>query len=138
MTSTAKRVSLIAGLALTAWFVIVLFAWAIPSQSDAVPVGVDQTLPQPQPVSVDVHCNSLFDSAARDASPLPALKPQPKKNAPLAYQREPCALVHRNARLVFALDLVFFVAVIVAGALVLRRASRASRVDDRSLAPTSA
>ncbi|MCU1359339.1 MAG: hypothetical protein JWN99_628 [Ilumatobacteraceae bacterium] len=112
------------------WFVIVLLIWAVPSQTDSVPVGVDQTLVPPQPVSIDVACNSLFDSAARPDTPLPILTAQPKQNAPLAFQREPCVLPHDEARILFAIDTAVLIAGLgLLGAVAVRgrRADRAER-----------
>lgn len=109
------------GLLLTAWFLVVA-VWAVRPQTDAVPVGTDYTLlPQPRLVSVDVACNSLFDSAARPDEPLPALTPQPEGQPALAFERTPCELVHHNARIVLAIDVAFYLLVMGAGIAVLAR-----------------
>lgn len=111
------------GLLLTAWFLVVA-VWAVRPQTDAVPVGTDYTLSPPRLVSVEVSCNSLFDSAARPDEPLPALTPQPvmTPRAPeLAYQRTPCELVRHDARIVLAIDVAFYLLVLGAGIAVLAR-----------------
>ena len=108
------------GLLLTAWFVVVAI-WAVRPQSDAVPVGTDYTLSPPRLVSVDVQCNSLFDSTPGPDEPLPTLTPQVAPNPQLAFQRTPCELVHTNARIVLAIDVAFYLLVMGAGIAVLAR-----------------
>ena len=93
------------------WFGCALIFWALQPLTDSVPVGVDHTLKIPVSVSVSVDCNGLFDSAARDDSPLPVLKVQPGGSPALAFQRDPCVVVHEHARIIFAVDTAFFVAV---------------------------
>ena len=94
------------------WYACVVVLWALQPLSDSVPVGFDNTLKTPANVSVSVDCNTLFDSASRDSSPLRVLKPQPAGKAPLKFQREPCVVPHREARIVFALDTLLFIAVL--------------------------
>jgi hypothetical protein len=107
-----RRFALIGMVATVAWYACVLLFWAVQPLSDTVPVGVDNTLAVPKLVSVSVDCNGLFDSAPRDAAPLPVLKAQPTGKAKLAFQREPCGVVHTHARVVFAIDTAAFVAVV--------------------------
>ena len=108
------------GLILTAWFVVVAI-WAVRPQTDAIPVGTDFTLSPPRLVSVEVQCNSLFDSTPRPDEPLPTLNPQVAPNPQLAFQRTPCELVHSNARIVLAIDVAFYLLVLGAGVAVLAR-----------------
>lgn len=113
-------IALVAG---TVWFAVVM-VWALRPQTDTVPVGIDYNLVPPAAVTQDVECNELFAaSAARGA--LPTLTPQPEKAPALDFQRSPCALVQRNGRIVFGLDVVFYL-VLVAGAVVALRRGRSS------------
>jgi hypothetical protein len=114
-----RRFALIGTAAVVIWYVVILVVWAFQPLTDSVPVGVDYTLATPKAVSVSVDCNTLFDSTPRDDSPLPALKVQPKDDAPLGFQRTPCAVVHGHARIIFAFDTAVFAAV-VAGFIWLR------------------
>jgi len=121
--SRTRRIIILSGLLLTAWFLVVA-VWAVRPQTDAVPVGTDYTLSPPRLVSVEVRCNSLFDSSARPDVPLPTLTPQPATTPPvseLAFQRTPCELVWRNARIVLAIDVAFYLLVMGAGIAVLAR-----------------
>jgi len=106
-----RRILLIAAGAVAVWYIVILFSWAVRPLSDSVPVGTDYTLKQPRLVSVAVDCNSLFDSTSSDAQ-LMMLKTQPPGQPPLAYQREACTLVQRDARIVFALDTLGAIVVI--------------------------
>lgn len=112
MPRSRRLVVIVAGMAIV-WYVCVLVFWALQPLEDSVPVGIDHTRGAPAPVSVPVDCNTLFAGSARDASPLPALTPQPQPAPALAYQREPCALAHRQARVVFGLDTVVLVSALV-------------------------
>jgi hypothetical protein len=102
-----RRFALIGTVVAVVWYVCIV-AWATQSTSDSVPVGVDRNLVPPKLVSVSVTCQGVFDSASRDDSPLPALDVQPKNSPPLKFQREPCLVVHQQARIVFALDTALF------------------------------
>ncbi|MGZ4672368.1 MAG: hypothetical protein ACXWBO_09005 [Ilumatobacteraceae bacterium] len=110
--SGTRRFALLSAGAAVIWYACILIFWALQPLSDSVPVGVDYTLKQPKFVSMTVDCKGLFDSSSRDGSPLPALKAQPKGSPALGYQREPCGVVHRQARLVFAADTIVFLAVV--------------------------
>src|SRR3954452_12963344 len=109
----ARRVATIGVCAAIVWYVVVLVLWALQPLSDSVPVGIDYTKTPPAPASVKVDCQTLFDSAALGDQPVPLMKQQPPTSPPLKFQREPCALVQRQARIVFALDTAAFVAVLV-------------------------
>lgn len=115
MSSVSKPLR-IAFVALIVHFALVVGLWAVRPLEDSIPVGMDwsptvQDPPAPQRlVSQDVECNSLFDSSPRPDEPLPVLTPQPEDRAALAFQREPCELVHSQARIVFGLDLIFTIA----------------------------
>jgi hypothetical protein len=111
------------GVALTIWFLVVA-VWAVRPQTDAVPVGTDYSQSPPRLVSVEVECNSLFDGSAGPDGPLPVLTPQPALTPPvpeLAFQRAPCELVRTNARILLAIDVVFYVLVMAAGITLLAR-----------------
>src|SRR4051794_2646323 len=134
----ARRVAAIGLCAAILWYVLVLVFWALQPLSDSVPVGIDYTKSPPAPVSVTVDCHTLFDSSARSGEALPPLKEQPATAPPLQYQRQPCALVQRQARIVFALDTAAFLAVIVGfGWLTLSR-RRSSPVDQLKPDPSLA
>ena len=122
MPAAARRAIIITLVGVTVWFVAVA-VWAVRPQSDAVPVGFDTTLlPAPGRLSsIDVECNSLFSRQARSDGPLPTLNVQPNGVQPLAFQREPCALVHQNARIVLGIDVLFFVGVVGGIAVITRR-----------------
>ena len=76
-----------------------------------MPVGVDYTAQPARQTYQSVECNDVLSSSARGGSPLPALKPQPATAPSLAYQRVPCAEVHREARLVLWFDIAVVVMV---------------------------
>lgn len=94
--------------AVVAAYVVLVLAWGVRPLQDSVPVGVDRSptlLVPPQAerrVSQDVACNTLFASAPRGDEPLPALTPQPPGQPALEFQREPCELVHSQARVLMA------------------------------------
>jgi hypothetical protein len=111
-----RRILLIAAGAVAVWYIVILFSWAVRPLSDSIPVGTDYTLKQPRLVSQDVTCHSLFASSTWDGK-YPALKPQPLNKdrpdiVPLRFQREACALVQRDARIVFSLDTLGAIVVI--------------------------
>lgn len=114
--SGGRRAVFLGAVISVAWYVCVLVFWAVQPLSDAVPVGVDYTLKPPGFASVTIDCNRLVDGAPRDATPLPAMKAQPKGSPPLGYQRDPCAIVHHQARIVFGLDTAFFMAAVLGAA----------------------
>jgi hypothetical protein len=116
-----RRTVAIALVAGTVWFALVIM-WAVRPQTDTVPVGLDHNVTPPAAVTQDVECNELFASSAVRGA-LPTLTPQPDTVPALDYQRRPCALVQRNGRIIFGLDVVFYL-VLVAGAVVAFRRGR--------------
>ena len=126
MALSGKRLGL-AALAVAAYACILVGVWAARPLHDSVPVGTDWTptlavppLPQ-QLVSQRVTCNTLFSGDARPDEPLPELTPQPKGLPPLAFEREPCTLVHTDARRNLAINLIAIVGMFgVIGALARR------------------
>ena len=114
--SSGRRTLLLLVSGVAIWYVATLAFWAFRPLTDAIPVGTDYTLPAPRPVSVEVDCNTLFSSTARDSSsPLPTLKEQPATAPALEFQRTPCRLAHGQARTVFYLD-TFIVSLVLLGA----------------------
>jgi hypothetical protein len=107
--------------ALALAYVVIVVTWAIRPIDDAVPVGVraDGTK-----TSVTVECNSLFSADARDDEPLPTLDSVPPQFSPQAYQRTPCTLAHRNARILFGIDTIMIGGAIAALCLVAVRLKR--------------
>ena len=110
--SGGRRAAILTVIASAGWYACVLTFWAMHPLSDSVPVGVDYTRKPPAAISMSVPCNTLFESASRGAVP-PALKPQPESAPPLAYQRDPCGLVHGQARIVFAFDSALMLSVMI-------------------------
>lgn len=126
--SGSRRFTFLIAVAAVIWYGCVVIFWALQPLSDAVPVGVDYTLKPPVFVSVAVDCNGLFQRASRGATPLPALKAQPVGSPRLGFQREPCVIVHHQARMVFALDTAGVLAVLaLAGWVVYWRPKSAAR-----------
>jgi hypothetical protein len=131
MSTSTKRLSL-AAVAVLFYFALLLVVWAGQPLDDFVPVGTDWAPTVAVPpgsqhlVSQRVICNTLFASDPRPEEPLPVLTPQPPGHFALEYQREPCALVHSNARLVFLISLL---TVIIALALIVTLAIRTRRVE---------
>ena len=115
MSTTAKRLSL-AAVAISVYFVLLMAVWATRPLHDSVPVGIDRTPttavpPRPeQALSQRVQCKSLFARDSRPDESLPTLRPQPKGQPALAYQREPCTLVHSQARLLLVINSLVVVA----------------------------
>jgi hypothetical protein len=115
-----RRLLLIVVACVTAWYAVTFVAWALQPQNDSVPLGVDYSLTSPKPVTDTVECNTLFESSPRDgtAGPPPTFAPQPGNAPELAYEREPCAAVHRQARGLFIANTALLVVVwILAGVL---------------------
>jgi hypothetical protein len=132
MSATAKRLSL-AAVAISVYFVLLMLVWATRPLHDSVPVGIDRTPttavpPKPeQAVSQRVECNSLFAEDSRPDESLPTLRPQPKGQPALAYQREPCNHVHSEARVLLAINSLVVV-VLMALLVFLAVRSRRSRL----------
>lgn len=130
MSDTGRKLVLVAA-AVLFYFVVLIMVWAVRPLDDSVPVGTDwaptiAVPPEPQRlVSQPVDCNTLFDDHPR-STPLPQLTPQPADRAALAFQREPCELVHANARRLLAINTVV---VIVALAVLTWLAMRTRRPD---------
>jgi hypothetical protein len=120
MSARRRRFIVLGVVVLSVWFVLSVVATVRP-QADAVPVGTDHTAEPARLVSVEVACNGPFDSPARADGPLPVLTPQPAGRPPLEFQRPPCELVQRNARLLLGVDVAFFVLVLGGGALLLSK-----------------
>lgn len=131
--SAGRRSLLVIIAAATVWYGCTLALWAFQPLHDSVPVGVDYSVQPPSDLSVEVDCNTLFDSQARDDTPLPALKAQPDKAPALGFQREPCALVHGQAGTVFIVDTAVFAAVLALGGWLMWRSRKARPVAGHAL-----
>lgn len=115
------------------WYLCIVVFWAAKPMNDAVPVGIDFSLSTPAFVSVPVQCQGVFDSASRDNSPLPTLNVQPIGKPKLVFNREPCVIVHHQARIVFAVDTALFAVVVLTfGWLTLRWRRSSSSARSRS------
>ncbi|MCX6522447.1 MAG: hypothetical protein NTZ21_17455 [Actinobacteria bacterium] len=142
MSRPAKRLGLIA-IAILAYYVILVGVWASRPLEDSVPVGLDWTptvLVPPkgqQLVSQRVDCNTLFSGDARPDEPLPALTEQPKGRDALAFQREPCVLVHTDAQRNFAINTIAVVALLGGLGFVARRSKRDGEGDQVAAARTA-
>ena len=115
VSNKARRLLIGTAVGIFAWFLCVLFLWALRPLSDSVPVGINDKNVW---VSQTVPCNTLFESDARDNAPLPTV------TKPLAYQREACTLVHSQARQVFLIDAVATMLVLGAVGFIMMRARR--------------
>jgi len=123
--------------AVTAWFAITLVVWAIRPLSDTVPIGVDYSLPARKRVTSTVQCNTLFESPVRDAAPPPSFNPQPGNAPPLAYQRNPCELVHRQAQGLFYANVAVLLLVWIGAGWFFLRGRRARGESRDSVLATS-
>ena len=110
MQGRGRRILLLAAGAVTVWYLVVLFSWAIRPLHDAIPVGVNPR--DGKPVSQEVSCNTLFAANAHDGA-LPTLPTRlPLFGQQYVYNRSACTLVQRDARIVFALDTLGAIVVI--------------------------
>ena len=141
--SISPRRLLLATVAVLAYAGLLVGVWATRPLHDSIPVGMDYSptlASPPEParlLSVDVTCNALFSSSPSGDEPLPELTAQPEGFPALAFQREPCALVHRNARVLFVVNVLAVVATLTVIGLVARRLRRRSG-DDVSALPVTA
>lgn len=132
--SRRTRLLLLVGLAVLAWFVLVV-RWAVLPLSDTQPVGKDASKAVTYQTT---ECGSLFDASPTGGKVVPAPVTPPDVLAvepPLAewaFGRPPCELVHRDARIVFGIDVAAFVLLIGALGFV------AMRTRPRADAPVSA
>ncbi len=97
-----RRVRTWALVALVVWILLVTW-WALTPMTDSVSTG---TVKNKDAVKVatrqTVECDSPISGSSKPTEPLPALR------SPRAYERTPCALPHENDRLIFLVDIVFF------------------------------
>jgi len=102
-----RRVRTWALVALVVWILLVTW-WALTPMSDSVSTG---TVTNKDGVKVatrqTVQCASPISGSSKPTESLPALR------SPRAYTRTPCALPHENDRLIFAIDIVFFLALVI-------------------------
>lgn len=132
--SRRTRLLLLVGLAVVAWFALVV-RWAVLPLSDTQPVGrnADNKI-----AYLTTECGSLFDASPTGGKVVPAPVTPPEVLAvkpPLAawaYVRPPCELVHRDARIVFGISVIAFLTLIGALGFV------ALRTRERADAPVSA
>ena len=102
MQGRGRRTLLLVAGAVAVWYLVVLFSWAVRPLHDSVPIGLDPA--KGQPVSQSVTCNTLFASTTHDGA-LPTLRTiLPLTSEQFAYNRPACALVQKDARIVFGLD----------------------------------
>lgn len=108
--STARKL-VTAAVAVVVYFAVLMAVWAFRPLHDSIPVGTDWTPTTAVPpegqrlVSQSVECNTLFADQPRSKA-LPRLTPQPEGRAALVFQREPCELVHTNARRLLAINIL--------------------------------
>ena len=117
MSNKGRRYLIGTMFTLVAWYVCVLFLWALQPLSDSIPVGIEAKTGRA--ISQTVDCNTLFSGSARSADPLPTLV------KPFAYPRAACSLVHDQARTLFILNTVaILAALLIAVALAVRLSRR--------------
>lgn len=121
-TPAGKRWIVVFLVALTTWFGVSMAFWAPKPLYDDAPTGAILNTATPDPddtveTSVRVTCGSPWSANSR-TEPLPTLEP------PLAYQDTPCAVSHRDGRLILFLDIAVFVVAFLAGIWLLTRHTR--------------
>ncbi|MCB1001979.1 MAG: hypothetical protein KDB40_21985 [Acidimicrobiales bacterium] len=132
MSNSRKRLGYVV-IGVVVYAVALTVFWAARPLVDDVPVGMDWTPTVQDPpkaqrlVSQEVACSTLFAADARPDEPLPVLVEQPEGRDPLDFQREPCELVQRDARILFGLNVVAVLA-LLGGAVAVRR--RLPRIDE--------
>ncbi len=146
MALSRKRLGL-AAIAVLAYGLILVVAWASRPIEDSVPVGMDWSPtvlvpPKPQQlVSQRVECNNVFAGDPRPDEPLPTLTEQPKDRPALAFQREPCKLAHADAQRNLVINSIVLIAALAALGFLARRSRRAdgdSPITAPSTAPNTA
>jgi len=124
MSPRARKILIGSGLAVIAFYVCILFVWALRPLTDSVPVGTDYTGKSPVLVSAEVTCHTLFEGGTGASKALPVLKKQPKGSPALGFQRGVCSAVHRDARIIFGLDTLASVGALAVIVVVYRRQSK--------------
>ena len=104
VSPNVRRKLLIVAAAVTVWYLVVLFTWALQPLTDSVPVGADQN---GVAASQTVECNTLFAAEPRPPGNLPVLT-----NLYYEYNRTACDAVQHDARIVFTLDTLVLVGVL--------------------------
>ncbi len=113
------RAWLLAGLLV--WILLVTW-WALSPTSDSVPTGLVKNVETAQ----TVDCDSPLSGNARASGSLPVL---PRGRS---YQRTPCALPHKNDRIIFAIDIAFVLAALVILVRTWKPATDSAAVEDVS------
>ena len=85
---------------LVLWCVLAL-VWASRPITDAVPLTAPLTAVEDPPKSLDVRCNSLLSSSARDDD-----TPLPTPPYGTRFTRTPCESQHSEGRILLGLDLL--------------------------------
>ena len=102
-----KRVRTWTLVALVVWMLLVTW-WAFTPMSDSVFTGKvknkDGVLVATYQV---VECNAPISGSSKATETLPELR------SGRAYTRTPCGLPHENDRLIFAVDVVFFIGFVI-------------------------
>lgn len=104
---------------LAVWLVVAL-GWASRPATDAVPLTPKPAPDAGVPDNLDVHCNSILSSSARDDAPLPT----PPDG--YSFARTPCESQHTEGRILLGINLL--IAVLGSGLAftVVRRRRRAA------------
>jgi hypothetical protein len=111
-------------LGLLVWILIVAW-WAASPVSDSVPTGLDKNK---APTAQTVDCDSPLSGNAKSSGPLPVLP------AGRSYERTPCALPHKNYRIIFAIDIAVVLAVVIVLAKTWKPALASPSLEDVSAA----
>ncbi len=102
--SRRTKILLWTSVALVAWFAVTI-RWATQPLSDSVPVGKDV---DSKVVVENVECGTVFDSDAMGGNPIPTVTTPPKITPEWELTRQPCTLVHDQAKILFGINVVVF------------------------------
>jgi hypothetical protein len=112
---------IVGGIAL--WFAAVLALWAFRPMTDRVPTTLDKSQTPNRTLVLKATCNAPAQSGAR-SKPVPALPTQPAGEPPVTFLYEPCVKKHREARVLFFVDLIVMAGLIGGGVWFVRRSCR--------------
>jgi hypothetical protein len=127
--TSRRNVLIVGGLAL--WFVAVMVFWAFRPMTDRVPTTLDKSQTPNRTLVLKAACNAPAQIAAR-SKPVPVLPSQPAGEPPVTFLHEPCIALHREANLLFIVDLIVMAGLVAGGVWFVRRSGR------HALATTSA
>jgi hypothetical protein len=118
---TRRTALIVGGIAL--WFAAVLVFWAFRPMTDRVPTTLDKSQTPNRTLVLKATCNAPAQAGAR-SKPAPALPPQPTGEPPVTFLREPCISLHREAHLLFIVDLIVMAGLVGGGVWFVRRSKQ--------------